>query len=721
MIFDRFNPEIYPESIRRRYFSVTVTDIYHYETELNESHALNSAGFEPYEDKNKAADDLDYRGDTGSNFNHGKAVKGIRTDFQNTPLVNILIPTKHSGHVPLINVGDTLVVTMNEDTTKPIYVGSVHTKTTNWSDAIKNLERPVLPSLEMRGSSGEIMTYNPIYLTFHESYEPTGQHFGDKEDQIWYDRFVLFESSDIYRNKKNLVDYNSWIKKAYENKEAGAETIIKVIENTNDVKYMDRFFYLKDNNYPYRPDPTFDVYASFHQQNSSAAVAKSETGVDFKFDSISEGTFDKYPVTKPHLNLSQEKLFYTAFDETINLKLSKTRQNAKLRNKEFRERSFMLQGQDFVPDLKNKNVPFEPMESREIRIGRNKLILSDIYGTGKQLFSTFKTAKDQGLTMIAHEESNLNVSQVRLRGSLGESLLIESIENDFSRINLKGVSGHIFEMYDDENEKNYLYMLTSDSNQMDQSWGLSRSSYLMVANRNLISGGRIHNNPAVTHYDGRASRPGRYTVRGVYDGASHAYNALLLDPALQAYTENWTHFGGIFVHDVRRALTGDANGFHRAQKGGKFVQYTYSADALRWQLHNLKDTNIEIFDKDVIIRTAPTGTAQFWAPDGVVDVRGDKGVLIGSCGVCGGSVTIKSPVTYLGDSSGSKLVVRDQDEVTVTVEISVEKVLQAVFAGIPIVVTATGTVKASEGPARVIGSSVSASVQGEFNLEGGGI
>lgn len=727
MILDKFNTEIYQPSTPRKTFSLLVTDIFHYETTNNESHALNSAGFEPFEDKDRTGDDIELTGNPGRNIKHSKTIKGIRTDFQGTSLSNILVPVKHSGHVPLVNVGDYALIAVSDDPTKPLYTGAVHSKNTNWAEAIKRFERPVPPSLEMRGSTGEVMTYNPVYITYHQSYKPTEKYFGTKEEQIWYDRFVLFESSDIYRNKKNFADYNKWIKDAFEDKVSGAETILKLIEDPSDLNYMDRFFYLNDGNYPFRPDPVFDTYSPYHQEGNSSAVVSTVGGVSFGFQEISIDFLDNYPLTYKHLNISESKLLKTAFDEVINQTLSEVRASAKLRNEEFlkdttafqpSETSESATGDKFVADLQNKNVPFEFKESREIRIGRNKLIIADVYGDDTKLFTTLKTSKDQGLTFF-YDEGASQVSQVRLRGNLGESMLIESKSDGFSRINLKGYSGQINEMFDNEVEENYLYMVTSNASEMSSNWNLSKASYFIVANKSLPKTfKRIHNNPVLTHYDSRASSTGRYSVAGVYDSVHHAYNALLLDPSKRAYTENWTQYNpGIWVHDVRRALTGDAQGFHRAEKGGKYVQTTYSADKLRWQIHNFVDANIEMWDKNITMSSGSGGTSKFWAPEGTVDIRGETKTVIGSKN----TITLFSPTINLGTESG-KLVAKDGDPVKVTINIPAASVVAAAFSGIPIILTFDGVINAKPGPVKIQGGNpLSGDVQPEFNLEGGGI
>lgn len=728
-IFSRFNTKFANDSYRRFLFNLQVTNINHYETVENVSNSLNSSYYEPYEDY-KNTEEVDFTGNSGSNILHSKAITGLRTDYQENSLSNVMVPVKHSGHVPLVNIADLALVQMFDDGNKPIHVGAMHSKRSTWLNAIQSFERPIPPTLEMRGSSGEVYTYNPIYITYHPSYEPTDQYFGEKEDKIWYERFVLFESSDIYRNKKNFVEYNEWLKDTFEKvkfskstnktsaRESGAEHVLKLVENPEDLSFMDKFFYLKDKNYPFRPDPIFDVKSPFHQSKSDAAVVKTDSGVDLGLTNLDKSALDLYPVTHTHLDVSEAKLLKTAYDETINSVLSNLRTGAKFLNEDF-----LKDVVKFDPDSANANVPFEFKESREIRIGRNKLFMADVYGNQAQLFSTFKTAKDQGLTMIYHNDA-AEISQVRLRGNLGESILLESRakSNDFSRINLKGVSGQIFEMVDsNEGQKNFIHMVTSYKEFISPEWGLTDATYLMLGNNSVIdSEKRLSNNPVISHYDGRAGSSGRYTVRGAYeDKLHHAYNALLIDESKQAYTENWTNYNkGTWVHDVRRGLSGDANGFHRAQKPGKFVQYTYSAGDERWQLHNTLHTNIEINKKDVIIRTASGGNAQVWAPGGVVDIRGNSKVDVGS----GSVINLVAPRVNLGSTNPEKLVVRDKDDCTLSIAgfVTIPGIPPV---QLPITFTTLGCiVNATPGPAYITnGSSVSATTQDEYNLEGGGI
>lgn len=733
--FNKFDTQLATNSYRRNIFELVVSRIHHYETHKNDSNALNSGNFIPYEDNDKTGDFIEFTGDAGSNIGHSKSINGLRIDFKENSLANVLVPIKHSGHVPHVNIADSALVQFLDDNNKALYVGSIHSKKSTWTQALEIFQRPVPPTLEMRGSSGELYTYNPVYITYHPKYEPTEKYFGTKEDQIWYERFVLFDSSDIYRNKKNFIDYNKWLKDTFEKykdagqkqidsaRSSGAEHILRLVEDPTNLNYMDRFFYLKNKNYPFRPDPVFDINSPFHQSKSASAIIKTDDGVDLGLTNLKKDVLDSYPVTHTHLDVSESKLLKTAYDETINSFLSNIRINAKYKDSESEKLLKPIHGQ-FIADVANKDVPFEFKESREIKIGRNKLFMADVYGDQNQLFSTFKTAKDQGLTMLYHNDA-AEISQVRLRGNLGESILLESRakSNDFSRINLKGVSGHIFEMVDSkEGQKNFIHMVTSYKEFISPEWGLTDATYLMLGNNSVIdSEKRLKNNPVIFHYDGRAGTSGRYTVRGAYeDKIHHAYNALLIDESKQAYTENWTNYNsGTWVHDVRRGLSGDANGFHRAQKSGKFVQYTYSASDERWQLHNTVHTNIEINKKDVIIRTASGGNAQVWAPGGVIDVRGSSKVDVGS----GSVINLVAPRVNLGSTSPEKLVVRDQDPCTVNISIPAALVLAVVYGGAPFInITASGNVTATPGSAYITnGSSVSAQIQEEYNLEGGGI
>lgn len=715
MIFDNFDSTIHQKSARRRIFPTIITDVYHYETYDNDSHSWNSSSVSPATNdpsKSEVLPDnettfIELTGYSGLNIKHSKSVKGSRSDYQQNSLLNIFVPPKHSGHVPFTAVGDYALVHLVDQVNKPLYVGALHSKSSNWTNAIEKFERPVPPSLEMRGSYGEVVTYNSIYLTYHPKYKPSGQYFGkEKEDQIWYDRFVLFESGDIYRNKKNLIDYNEWIKDTFENKEEGSETILRLVEDPTNLKYMDRFFYLKSKNYPFRPDPVFDFHSSYHQSITDDSVIKTKSGVNFNFAALSSGSsLDVYPVTHTHLSLSNSKLLKTAYDETINQTLAEVREKAKLKYTSI----YNTEEIKFVPDIANKNVPFEFKESREIRLGRNKIVMADVYGDQSQLFMTFKTAKDQGLTTFYHRDG-YELSQIRLRGNLGESLLIESKSTDFSRLNLKGVSGHIHELFDNKADKNFIYSLTSDSSQLSQSWGLSKASYLMIANKQVDGGSRVGNNVAVSHYNGRAGASGRYNINGVYDGAHHTYSALLLDSGKQSYTENWTHFnGGTWVHDVRRGLSGDAQGFHRAQQGGSYIQYTYSAAQKRWQLHNDLNANIEMDKKDIKLKTAPGGNNYLYAQGGKVDIRGDVSAKIQSPAI----VSAIAPLVNLGGEGGPPAA-KNGDLVDMSGVV-------AMTAWGPAPLVGYGVIIAICSPMITCGSAPAANTDPEFNLEGGGI
>ena len=302
--------------------------------------------------------------------------------------------------------------------------------------------------------------------------------------------------------------------------------MLNILEDWNCLYRNEKFFYLERNRWPWRPDPVFDTTSFTHQQSVPDAVIASSHGVGYFDDRASKDWTDKYP--RP---LSQQTVpdiaKHTAYDEIINATLAEYRRNHK--------------------NISNAELPLEPRVVKEIRIGRNKLFISDVYGDGTSVILTLKNEKDAGISIVYQEfteceEVNKNcqsykesdteyikeipdgtgtktysqtqdsanvacdgkkISQVRLRGPLGESVLIESYgtsESDaYSRVVARGIGGQLFELYDDlESGSNYIYGLSSTVDDTKEDWALSRGSFFLAATNTLPSFLRLTNNSIIS-------------------------------------------------------------------------------------------------------------------------------------------------------------------------------------------------------------------------------
>lgn len=482
------------QGISKRYV-LQVSDINYYETSKDGNYNQGRSDlFNSWQADNK-----------DSTFNLTRAgylIRGNRMDFKESPIVAAQFPSRESGETLRINVGDFVIVEEYYKDYLPIVVGILFSKNSTWDNSLKTNERPISPVLELPGSSGKHYTYNPLYLTFLNGYTATDTFFG-----VWYDRFVKFNSSDTYKNFKSLNSYNSWVSDVLKNPkrdEVTTENILRIVEDPFDNNKMEHSFYLGQNNFPYRPDSVFDVTSSDHQSKKTDAVLKSTSGVSI-LDTYNLQNTDKYPKSLPTQTLNQ--LNYTSYDEIINQTLSDLRKSSQ------------------VGEFLNADLPLDPKEVREIRIGRSKLLISDLQGDGKELFITLKSASDQGISFI-YKENDQDWSQVRIRGSMGESILLESYgkpNNATSRISMKGVSGQIFEMYEDTNtDNNYIYLLSTDTVTGKNDYStLTGASYFLATNKSTPTLSRLGIQHGLTNK--------KTILTGSYDSLGYSFMQLASD------------------------------------------------------------------------------------------------------------------------------------------------------------------------------------------------
>lgn len=453
-----------------------------------------------------------------TSITYGITIRGLRVDFTNNPTIVAIVPQHISGSLDYPNVGDYVFVVEDEDYLYP-YVSSIvynmseaksektptrqNSELSTWDNAVANFIRPNPPTLEIPGNRGKQYNYNPIYMTFHQKYtdeDSTNPDFGK-----WYDRFVLFDSSETYKNKKPFISYNEpFITSGLETQQKDlTKPLFYMLDKVENPNFLLDYFYLRDNKFSYRTDPIFDAASSDHQGLESDPVVRNSTGgVDFS-TGISSNNWDQYPM--PFKNQSvNSTINTTAYDEIINETLSQIRRNAK--------------------NYSNADLPYEPIEEKQIRIGRNKFIIADMHGDGKKLFLTFKSAADQQFTMLfVNDDSGNKKSQVRIRGYHGESLLLESEGSSSnsakSRIITKGVAGSFVELYDDaETNENYIAFATSDANELTKDYTFQKGSYFLLGNKEISTSGkkRIFNNP---HAEG--ANQGRFLSYGIYEGSNN--------------------------------------------------------------------------------------------------------------------------------------------------------------------------------------------------------
>lgn len=476
---------------------------------------------------------------------YGLRIKGKRTDQTNIPPVNILFPALYGGVVANVRVGDLVQVLDDPAVGTPIALGVVYSQTTTWTNAVKSYERPFPPQLEAPGSTGTLYNYNAIYGTYIPTYEATNSSAG-----VWYDRFIKFPVGYFVKDKRSLPAYNKWFGAALRKKQDGiSDIILNIIEDWSCLYKQERFFYLTRNRMPYRPDPVFDINSHTHQSTASEPVIKSKHGIGFFDDRSAKSWTDKFPLplSLQSIPVDAQK---TAYDEIINATLEEVRRNKK--------------------NSDNAELPLDPRVVQEIKIGRNKLIISDIYGDGTNVFITLKNEHDAGVSIVyteftecsevkkdcqTYKESSAEyvtemhqgegartvtntyddantacdgkkISQVRLRGPLGESVLIESYgtsESDsYSRIAARGIGGQLFELYDDlESGSNYIYGISSTPDDTKEDWALSRGSFFLAATNELPPFLRLNNNPIIS------SMPPNFeqlVVQGAFSSAKQSFS-----------------------------------------------------------------------------------------------------------------------------------------------------------------------------------------------------
>lgn len=455
---------------------------------------------------------------------YGIRVKGRRIDHTNMPLVSILVPMNFGGKVYSVQIGDLLLVLDDPSVRVPIAIGVLYSQTTTWGEAIKNYERPLPPQLESPGKGGELINYNAIYGTYIPTYKPS-----EPDKSTWYDRFIKFPTGTFYTDKRSLFSYNKWYSEALNQQTKGiSDVVVNIADNLSCLYRKEKFFYLAPTLWPFRPDPVFDTTSQAHSRNAITPVIKSHGGVGL-FDERQDKTWtDKFPSPLTQQDDVQDQVKYVAFDEIINATLEEVRKEAK--------------------NFDNAQLPLDPRVSQEIRIGRNKLIISDIHGDGSTILISLKNEKDAGISIVYQEFSECEqvetgcqsyketdaeylvdtpdsstvadenaqtvdsantdcdgkvISQVRIRGPLGESLLIESYgETDsptYSRIAARGINGQLFEIYDDYKDgTNYIYGLSGTLDGTKDDWSLSKGSFFLLGVGTPPSFLRLDNNPALT-------------------------------------------------------------------------------------------------------------------------------------------------------------------------------------------------------------------------------
>lgn len=509
--------------IKQRVYTIRVTDIlYNLET-------IDDTGLPP--DSIWKSEKLYY----------GIRVRGRRVDQTNMAPLNIVVPVAFSGKALNLQIGDLLQVLDDPNIPTPIALGVVYSSTSTWSEAVKNYERPIPPQLESPGSFGELYNYNAIYATYIPTYKPTSDDYG-----TWYDRFIKFPVGYFVKDKRSLISYNEWFKSALEaKKKEESDVILNIIENWSCLYRKEKFFYLNRNRMPFRTDPVYDTTSQTHQSSASDPVIKSKNGIGWFDGRASKAWTDEFP-----LPLTQQSIpdiaKTTAYDEIINATLEELRKNK--------------------GNLENSELPLEPRVVQEIKIGRNKLVISDIYGDGTSVFITLKNEHDAGISIVYSEyteckeltkdcqtyrESDTEyaydmpqgegsstvagtydsadtscddkkISQIRIRGPLGESLLIESYgtsESDsYSRIAVRGIGGQYFEMFDDlESGSNYIYGLSTTKDDSTSDWSLSRASFFLAGTNPIPSFNRLQNNSILSQFSNITSSD-QFSIIGSYTG-----------------------------------------------------------------------------------------------------------------------------------------------------------------------------------------------------------
>lgn len=336
---------------------------------------------------------------------------------------------------------------------------------------------------------------------------------------------------------------------------------------------------------------------------------------------------------------ANDKVKNTAYDEVINDILSQIRTKA--------------------GNIANADLPYEPKEEKQIRLGRNKLLISDMHGDGKQIFMTFKTRRDQQISFILNEDADL-ISQVRIRGAYGESMLLESkgtniSSPEFSRFTYKGIQGQLFEVYDDaQTNKNYIYMLSSDDTNAGPDYLLSKASYFLISNDSIPTGTgftRLTNNVGIPNV-------GPTTAMGVYDTTYALQRALYYDTGnnkinstesvkygsngvqdnkiYDLNSDSITHqisriVGGNMVLDTTNVSPSLAESIHSATAGSTYVQTTYNGAAEKFSVVNSKNSKIEMAASTITVDATTVNlgdaTAKVARVGDLVQVAGITGTI----------------------------------------------------------------------------------------------
>lgn len=594
---------------------------------------------------------------------YGIAIRGRRVDYTNSPVLIAMVHADSGGNLWVPRVGDFVTVEDPLDGFLPRVVGiaygmarenvesdddsELHPET--WDLSAKYYARPIPPQLEQIGNNGILHTYNPIFITYHERYEDgdaTIPEFGK-----WYDRFVLFDSSETYKNKKSFIDYNEdWILEALEADEKHwSDVVWNMVESwDNNYREKDEYFYLNPERYPYRPDPVFDTISDYHQLIEDDYVLENEDRGVTLFDDDEDDITDKYPMPLTLQEIEPELIHYTAYDEMINKPLADIREAAE--------------------NFANAELPLEPKEEKQIRIGRNKFILSDVLGDGKQIFITLKTHKDQQFSIIFHEDDEGELSQIRIRGLYGESIFMEShgtdLDDAISRVIVKGVEGQIMEMYDDvENNENYIYLLSSEGEELDEEYNLTKASYSILSNKKVPEPfKRLANNQGILNV-GRMSMSGIYdTEINYFSNHQHYHNEdanlvfsnnnligsmgeitetkrYNLGSHEAVHTINRSISGGGTINETSTVNMGNATKTQIVEVPGSNVSYSYNAAAAQYRIDNIDGSYIDMIGPNInvygpaVVSVDAGGLVQLGGGSSPVARIGDQVMVMGLLGV----------------------------------------------------------------------------------------
>ena len=595
---------------KQRIYTIRVTDV------LYSLETIDDSGL-PYDSIWKA-----------EKLYYGIRLRGRRIDQTNIAPLDVILPVPFSGKIETVQIGDLVQVIDGPNIPIPIALGVVYSTTSTWAEAVKNYERPIPPQLESPGSFGELYNYNAIYGTFLPTYEPTSSEHGK-----WYDRFIKFPVGHFVKDKRSLVSYNSWFKSALENKKKEeSDIILNIIENWSCLYRKEKFFYLDRTRMPFRTDPVYDTTSQTHQSIAQDSVIKSKTGIGWFDGRTSKSWTDSFPIplTQQSIPNIAKK---TAYDEIINATLEELRRNK--------------------GNIENSELPLEPRVLQEIRIGRNKLVISDVYGDGTSVFITLKNEHDAGISIVyseytdctevkkdcqTYKESNTEyafnvaqggegsltiagvydaanttcdnkkISQIRIRGPLGESLLLESYgtsESDsYSRVAARGIGGQYFEMFDDlESGSNYIYSLSTTKDESTKDWTLSRASFFLAGTNPTPAFNRLQHNSILSQFPSISSS-NEFVINGAYDEDKISLVANYIT-ASASFTHTYTQFsqGRYYESLIQSSASGISELTDYVHSPGSKISLVADTSSDLYKITNIAGSFIELNGTSANIHT----------------------------------------------------------------------------------------------------------------------